>query len=111
MLGFNSLGGSRILTYHMDHQATRRDLGCPGRYSVDLLIDPLILGPDLYDLDLGSRSGDFHILDTLRGCAQVEVIAGPNTPSLMFQKSPGVRLEGTWSWGPVSLDNASSFGS
>ena len=33
-----------------------------------------------------------------RGCTQLEVIAGPSTPALIAQRSPGVRLEGTWSW-------------
>ena len=82
----------------MNHEAARRDFASPGRYSVDLLIDPLILGPDVYEMDIGSRSGDFHTLDFIRGCTQLEVISGPNTPAAIAQRSPGVRLEGTWSW-------------
>ena len=97
-VGFNSPGGTRLLSYQMNHEAARRDLASPGRYSVDLLIDPLILGPDVYEMDVGSRSGDFHMLDFIRGCTQLEVIAGPNTPAAIAQRSPGVRLEGTWSW-------------
>jgi lipopolysaccharide transport system ATP-binding protein len=97
-VGLNSPGGTRLLSYHMNHKAARRDLASPGRYSVDLLIDPLILGPDVYEMDVGSRSGDFHTLDFIRGCTQLEVIAGPNTPAAIAQRSPGVRLEGTWSW-------------
>ena len=97
-VGFNSPGGTRLLSYLMNHEAARRDLASPGRYSVDLLIDPLLLGPDVYEMDVGSRSGDFHVLDFIRGCAQLEVMAGPNTPAAITQRSPGVRLEGTWSW-------------
>ena len=98
VVGFNSPGGVRLLTYHMDHQAARRDLASPGRCFVNLIIDSLILGPDIYDLDIGSRSGDFHFLDFISGCFKLEVVAGPNTPALIAQKSPGVRLQGTWSW-------------
>ena len=101
IVGFNSPGGARQLSYHMDHQATRRDLTYPGMYSVDLIIDPLILGPDIYAVDIASRSGDFHTLDFISGCAQLEVVAGPSTPALIAQRSPGVRLEGTWSWEPA----------
>jgi lipopolysaccharide transport system ATP-binding protein len=97
-VGFNSPGGTRLLTYQMNNEAARRDLASPGRYSVDLLIDPLILGPDVYEMDIGSRSGDFHMLDFIRGCTQLEVITGPNTPAAIAQRSPGVRLEGSWSW-------------
>ena len=100
IIGFNSSSGTRLLTYHMDDQATRRDFACPGRFSVDLLIDPLILGPNIYQVDLGSRSGDFHGLDFVSAC-ELEVIAGPSTPALIAQKALGVRLEGNWSWDPT----------
>ena len=36
-----------------------RDLARPGKYSIDLIIDPLILGPGIYEFDVGCRSGDF----------------------------------------------------
>ena len=89
IVGFNSLAGARVLTYQMDNRDTRRDIGHPGTHSVDLLVDPMILGPDIYDVDVASRSGDFHALDSLRSCAQLEVTAGPKTPPFMFQVSRG----------------------
>jgi lipopolysaccharide transport system ATP-binding protein len=98
LVGFNSSSGARVLSYHMDHTATRRDLACPGRYSVDLIIDPLILGPDTYSLDVSSRAGDLYALDFIRGCTQLEVVVGPSTPPSFAHGFPGVRLEGTWSW-------------
>ena len=101
VVGFNNSGGTRVLSYHMNHEVRRRDFARPGRYSVDLIIDPLILGPDTYQLDVGSRSGDFHLLDFVGACAELEVIAGPSTPALIAQRALGVRLEGTWSWGPT----------
>ena len=101
-LGLNSLGGARVLTYQMDHEAMHRDLARPGRYWVDLVIDPWILGPDVYDMDVSCRSGGFHVVDSIRGCTRLEVIAGPKTPTLIAQGSPGVRLEGAWSWDPAT---------
>jgi lipopolysaccharide transport system ATP-binding protein len=101
VVGFSNPTGARLLSYHMNHQATRRDLPIPGTYSVDLIVDPLILGPDIYNVDVASRSGDFHVLDFVTGCAQVEVVAGPDTPALIAQRSPGVRLQGTWYWNPA----------
>ena len=55
-------GASRVLTYQMDHQATHRDLARPGRYWVDLIAHPWILGPDIYDVDISCRSGGFHVV-------------------------------------------------
>jgi lipopolysaccharide transport system ATP-binding protein len=101
-LGLNSLTGTRVLTYQMDQQAMHRDLDRRGRYWVDLIIDPLILGPDIYDMDISCRSGGFHVVDSIRGCTRLEVIAGPRTPALIAQGSPGVRLEGAWSWDPAT---------
>ena len=109
IVGFNSPGGTRLLSYHMDHKATRRDLVHPGKYSVDLIVDPLTLGPDIYNVDVGSRSGDLHPLDFIRDCAQLEVVAGPSTPASIAQRFPGVRLEGTWSWDPALQDSKLDF--
>jgi lipopolysaccharide transport system ATP-binding protein len=106
IVGFNSPAGARLLSYHMDHKVTRRDLARPGRYSVDLIIDPMILGPDIYNVDVVSRSGDFHSLDFISNCTQFEVVVGPNTPALIAQRSSGVRLEGTWSWDPAPYPSA-----
>ncbi len=104
VVGFNSIEGARVLTYHMGlHSGARRDIVSPGEYSVDLAIDPLPLGPDLYNLDIGFRSANLHDLDVILGCTQIEVIAGPNTPALIAQRSPGVRLDASWSWGTVGV--------
>jgi lipopolysaccharide transport system ATP-binding protein len=100
-VGFSGLrNGGRVLTYLMA-SAAQLDLTGPGKYWIDLLIDPMILGPDIYQLDIGCRSGDFHALDSVRNCVQLEVVAGPNTPASIAQDAPGVRLEGDWSWSPA----------
>ena len=101
-LGLNSLAGTRVLTYQMDQQAMYRDLARRGRYWVDLIIDPWILGPETDDMDISFPSGGFHVVDSIRGCTRLEVIAGPRTPALIAKGSPGVRLEGAWSWDPAT---------
>jgi hypothetical protein len=99
-VGFDNRNGGRILTYRMVSAA--RDLPRPGKYWIDLLIDPMILGPDIYQLDIGCRSGDFHTLDFVSHCVQFEVVGGPNTPASIAQNGPGVQLEGAWSWSAQS---------
>ena len=44
------------------------------------------LGPDLYSLDIGARSGDFYSLAYIPASAQLEVIAGPDTPGAIVRK-------------------------
>jgi ABC-type polysaccharide/polyol phosphate transport system ATPase subunit len=97
LVGFNAPGGTRVLSYHMNQNSARRDLALPGRHSVDLIIDPLILGPEIYNINVVCRSGDFHILDAV-DCGQVEVVAGPSTPASFTDRFLGVRVEGIWSW-------------
>jgi len=98
-IGFSTLEGTRLLSYDTDFQdGLRHDLLSPGNYVVDVAVDDLPLGPDLYNLDVGCRSGDFHGLDYLPACSQVEVIAGPTTPDTIIRKGAGVRLRSEWSW-------------
>ena len=47
----------------------------------------LPVGPDVYYLDVGCRSGDFHSLDYIAAAAQLEVIAGPKTPGYIVRKN------------------------
>ena len=57
-------------------------------------------------MDVGCRSGDFHGLDYLPACAQIEVIAGNNTPGTIVRKGAGVRLSTEWSAiSPGSIEN------
>jgi lipopolysaccharide transport system ATP-binding protein len=99
LVGFNSVEGQRVLTYQ---NSRRQEIDGPGDFWVDLDIDPVILGPDQYNMDIGFRSGDFYLLDFVREGTKIEVIAGPNTPAeiahAMTRSSSGVRIEGYWSW-------------
>jgi lipopolysaccharide transport system ATP-binding protein len=98
-IGFSTLEGARLLSYDTDFQSGfRPDIADPGKYSVDVAIDSLPLAPDMYNLDVGCRSGDFHGLDYLPACSQAEVIAGPVTPGYIVQKGAGARLSSEWSW-------------
>jgi lipopolysaccharide transport system ATP-binding protein len=98
-IGFSNPEGVRLLTYDTDFQdGFRADLAAVGNYSVDVTIDALPLAPDIYGLDIGCRSGDLHALDYLPACSQIEVIAGPNTPSMIVRRGAGVRITSQWSW-------------
>jgi lipopolysaccharide transport system ATP-binding protein len=97
--GFSNLNGTRVLSYDTDFQmGFRPTLSHPGNYSVEVEVVSLPLGPDLYCLDIGCRSGDTHGLDYIPAAAQIEVVAGPKTPGCIIRKDVGVRLESNWIW-------------
>jgi lipopolysaccharide transport system ATP-binding protein len=98
-IGFSTGEGTRLLTYETDFQdGFRPDFSDPGAFTVEAMIDALPLGPDIYNVDVGCRSGDFHALDYLPACQQVEVIAGAHTPGQIVTKGSAVRLTSNWSW-------------
>ena len=98
-IGFSSSDGTRLLTYETDFQdGFRPDLDDSGIFNVEVAIESLPLAPDIYNVDIGCRSGDFHALDYLPACSQVEVVVGPNTPGTIVRKGAGVRLASEWSW-------------
>ena len=104
-IGFSNMEGTRLLSYDADFQdGCRFDLRLPGTYSVLVYVDSLPLGPDTYNVDVGCRSGDFHGLDYVPGCSQLEVISGQRTPSTIVRKGSGVRLESVWSWELTDAD-------
>ena len=70
----------------------------PGRYWVEIEVNSLPLGPDIYSLDIGCRSGDFHPVAYIPACVQIEVIAGPETPGAIVRKDSGVRLPSAAVW-------------
>jgi hypothetical protein len=56
------------------------------------------LGPDVYNVAVGARSGDSYALDYIAEAVHLEVIAGPETPGFIVRKDAGVRLESKWAW-------------
>ena len=98
-IGFCAPDSARLMTYYTDFQdGYRPDLSTADEYSVELVIESLPLAPDIYQMEIGCRSGDFHILDYLPACSVVEVVAGPNTPGQIIIKGAGAWLRSEWSW-------------
>jgi lipopolysaccharide transport system ATP-binding protein len=98
-IGFSSMEGKRLLTYETDFpDGLRPSISRKGTYSVEFQIDALPLTPDIYGLDVGSRSGDFHALDYVPLGVLLDVVAGPKTPGYLIRKDAGVRLASKCSW-------------
>jgi len=98
-IGFSTLQGVRLLTYETDYQdGFRPSLKAAGVYSVEVEVDALPLGPAVYGLDVGCRSGDRYGLDYVPGAAQIEIIPGPETPGYIVRQDAGVRLRSRWTW-------------
>jgi lipopolysaccharide transport system ATP-binding protein len=98
-IGFSSLEGVRLLTYETDFSdGFRPNIPSPGEHSVELRIDSLPLAPDMYTIDLGCRSGEFHGLDYVSSGARVEIISGQTTPGNIVRKGAGVRLPSRYIW-------------
>ena len=98
---FCDLTGKPVLTYDSDlPDGYRPTLSNLGIYMVDFIIDALPLQPDTYVLDIGCRSGNSWVLDHISAALQVEVLAGPTTPTFIAQRSgmPHVRLESRSIW-------------
>jgi lipopolysaccharide transport system ATP-binding protein len=97
-LGFSTMEGVRIATFDTDSD---RSFACAaagdGVQAFELVVDSLTLNPGLYLVDISTRSGNDHGLDSLRGAASMEVISGENTPAHFFGKEASVRLVGHWS--------------
>jgi lipopolysaccharide transport system ATP-binding protein len=98
-IGFSSVEGKRLLTYETDFpDGLRPSISNNGAYSVEFHIDSLPLAPDIYGLDIGSRSGDFHPLDYMPLGVLLDVVPGPKTPGYLIRKDAGVRLACKCSW-------------
>jgi lipopolysaccharide transport system ATP-binding protein len=98
-IGFSTLEGTRLLTFETDFQDLHRPSVSRGRsYSCDFACENLCLGPGVYNLDVGSRSGDTYGLDYLSAAAQIEVAIGKNTPGTIVRQGSGVRMKSDWRW-------------
>lgn len=98
-IGFSNLSNTRLLTYETDFQdGFRATLSQPGPYSVDVEVESLPMGPDLYYLDIGCRSGDTSSLDYIQAAEKIEIIAGAKTPGYIVRAGVGVRLASNWTW-------------
>jgi lipopolysaccharide transport system ATP-binding protein len=96
--GFATLDGVRLMTIDSDLRETRRAIPGGTRGVVQAHVDQMLLQPGHYVLDVGVRSGDNSALDYLPGCAQVDVLPGPNTPNVIIRDTGGVRMPALWEW-------------
>jgi lipopolysaccharide transport system ATP-binding protein len=101
--GFSTFEGVRVMTFDSDLVETQREL--PKGYvgSVRAEVGELQLQPGRYALDVGARSGDHVGLDYLAGCAQLEVLPGPTTPSAIILDTGGVRVPANWAWSSTEV--------
>jgi lipopolysaccharide transport system ATP-binding protein len=98
-IGFCSIEGKRLLTYETDFRdGYRPSISKSGSYFVDFIIDALPLAPDVYGLDLGSRSGDIHALDYIPLGVLLDIAPGPTTPGYIIRREAGVRLSSKCTW-------------
>jgi len=98
-IGFSSVEGTRILTIDSDYYGVRHDLSRGREGWVEMTIDELPLGPGVYSLDIGARSGDSHGLTYRCGFTLIEVLPGPTTPQMLATwPGSGVRIVPKCHW-------------
>jgi lipopolysaccharide transport system ATP-binding protein len=98
-IGFSNLEGTRLLTYESDFQdGVRPSITQTGPCYVDFEFPSLPLAPDVYNVDIGCRSGDFHALAYIPAAFQMEIVAGSRTPGYIVRKGAGIRLKSRWTW-------------
>lgn len=92
-LGFDSLDGTRLLTFDTDYSDLPRfniERGEEG--VVEFNCESLPLAPDIYDIAIGARSGDSFPLYYRNSVVQMETTAGLETPTHIMIKGGGVRI-------------------
>ncbi len=95
--GFASLDGVRLISFDSDIHGPRINAS-PGRIAIRFRCDRLDLQPGRYRLQIGARSGQRSMLDLLSDGLEIEVLPGPNTPSVMIGQRSGVRVPSQWEW-------------
>jgi lipopolysaccharide transport system ATP-binding protein len=89
-LNLYTFDGVRLLSYQTDFpELFRPSFSEAGSYLAEIEIDSLPLAPDIYNLDIGCRSGDIHTLDYLSAPFPFEVVSGPTTPGYIIRKGAG----------------------
>ncbi len=98
-VGFCNRDGGRIMTFDSDLPGPRWNIK-RGQKGVALLsVSQLLLEPDFYVLDYGSRSGDNAGLEYFPQCGQVTVLPSNTTPAVIAMRDSGrggVRFPGQW---------------
>lgn len=112
-VGFTNRDGVRIMSIDSDIPGPRLQLAPSESASVSCRISNLLLEPGTYLLDIGCRSGDNFAVDYVPACAQITVLPGPTTPSVIAMRSTGrggVRLPAHWSLSCASSSRLAGSG-
>lgn len=98
-IGFCNRYGERILSIDSDIPGERWTFKKGQCGTVRLSISQVLLEPDLYILDVGSRSGDNSGLEYLPQCGQVVVLPSDVTPPVIAMRESGrggMRFPAEW---------------
>ena len=105
--GFSTAEGIRVMSVDSDLLDTQKDLPKNHVGIAEAHVSQLQLQPGRYSLDVGARSGNNNGLDYLSGCAQIDVLPGPNTPPLIIRETGGMRIPADWEWAAESKGSKS----
>jgi lipopolysaccharide transport system ATP-binding protein len=95
-VGFRTIEGTRLLSIDSDIPGPLYDLTAGTKGSITVHLEPLLLEPGRYLIDVGARYGGGEELEYLEGCMQVEVLPGPQTPGVILGTNGGVRIPAKW---------------
>ncbi len=95
-VGFATMEGTRLMTIESNTDGNYFEVARKADDEIEVTMDCLLLQPGHYTFDIGVGSGS-RALDYLPGCAYLEVLPGPNTPSTLYDRpGEGVRPPATW---------------
>jgi lipopolysaccharide transport system ATP-binding protein len=98
-IGFCNREGGRIMTFDSDLPGARWKMKRGQKGTAHLCVPELLLEPDFYNIDCGSRSGDNAALEYFPQCAQVMVLPSDATPAVIAMRESGrggVRFPSNW---------------
>lgn len=96
--GLSSLEGTRLLSIDSDVGGPRVDLPKGIHATATASLSALYLQPGMYVLDVAVRTGERSFLDHSAACAQIEIMPGPDTPSVVIDFPGGMRIPAAWNW-------------
>jgi lipopolysaccharide transport system ATP-binding protein len=99
-IGFCNRDGGRVISFDSDLPGARWKMKQGQKGTVQFSVPELLLEPDLYILDVGSRSGDNAGLEYFPQYGQVVVLPGSTTPAMIAMRDSGrggVRFPTQWS--------------
>jgi lipopolysaccharide transport system ATP-binding protein len=98
-VGFCNRDGGRVMTFDSDLPGPRWKMKQGQKGTALLCITELLLEPDFYIVEYGSRSGDNAGLEYFPQCGQVAVLPSEATPAVIAMRESGrggVRFPGQW---------------